>query len=818
VADIIGRLAVVVQASAGPLASGLAEAAQASRGFSVGAQSDMNAVAAAAGRMGQQVQQQAQAAKGTAAVLPPPVIAPIAAPVVPPVPPIAAPAVPVIPPVKVNVAAGGLSDAARQAEELALRVNGALGKLDAGGKVGPFVGRVRQLMRDLPKDQSANEFARNVQAALANLKGHDSVTLFTRDVRAALQRAGANLPIVRAAPPLPVAVKAPPADRLGGLAAGLGSVGQLLAALPGGGMFAGLAMQAAGATGAMSGLTSGLGSAGAAAGAAANPIGLIAAAIAAVAAVAVGAAAAVYGWARSVMNAVASQVRLADRIGVSVEGLQRFAFALQAGGVSGEDLASVVNKVQARIGELQDQMRAGGGEMVTAFRRLGINAEAFAAMPLDRQVLALADGLGRVPNAADRAAAAHKLLGRGAYESLGPVLARGRAWIEMQGRIAEGAGAVLPAADARELTAASSALKQAWATFGAVVTGVGNSLALALGPPIKAVADVVNHLFQAAAASGVLKAAVNVLGGALAALGVVAIAFVAVLATPLVALAPLFLTLAVAGWGLWQALKAVWAVGSAVGRVLRSFLEGFIGPLDGVMDGLGAIIQVVRSGFAGLWDVIAPIGEAIGEMVVAFAGVAGALLGFGGSTRSLGDMLKDLARNVAEFFNAVRESVIGFVQGAIDRMMDFTGSILNAVMAMQELRARLEASGPAGRLAADRLLPGFANLDAASGRLQDLQDRLQGIRDGIGRGVIDAKGMEGVAAQVEAPKALEFSSKEAVAAINANITGGRTNRQEELLSQEVAGTNRVVDLLGRLLEKVGNGPALAAAPVGAGGA
>jgi hypothetical protein len=107
-ADIIGRLAVVVSASAAPLASGLAQAAQASQRFAVGAQADMNAVAASAARMGAAVQQQAMSVKAAPAIsVPPPVLS---APAVPPIP---APAVPAVPPVRVpvNVAAtpGGRS-------------------------------------------------------------------------------------------------------------------------------------------------------------------------------------------------------------------------------------------------------------------------------------------------------------------------------------------------------------------------------------------------------------------------------------------------------------------------------------------------------------------------------------------------------------------------------------------------------------------------------------------------------------------------------------------------------------------------------------
>jgi hypothetical protein len=802
-ADIIGRLAVVVSASAAPLASGLAQAAQASQRFAVGAQADMNAVAASAARMGAAVQQQAMSVKAAPAIsVPPPVLS---APAVPPIP---APAVPAVPPVRVpvNVAATGLQDAARQADEFSMRVNAALGKLDAGGKVGPFVGRVRQLMRDLPADRSADEFAMKVKASLANLKGHDSVTLFTREIRAALQQAGAGLPIARAAP-IPVAVKMPTAgDKISGLSAMAGSVSQLFAALPGGGMFAGLTMQAAGATGALGNLASGLGSTGLAAAGAAGPIGLIAAAIAAVAAIAVGAAAAVYGWARSVMSAVASQVRLADRLGITVEGLQRLAYALQAGGVSGEDLSSVLNKVEARIGELRAQIQAGGGEMVTAFQRLNLPAAAFADMPLDRQVLTLSDALGRIPNAADRAVTAHRLLGRGAYESLGPVLARGRAWIEMQGRIAEGAGAVIPAPDARALAAASSALKMAWATFGAIVTGVGNSLALALGPPIKAVADVVNGFFQAAAASGLLKAVVNVLGGALAGLGVVAIAFVAVLATPLIALVPLFLTLAAVGWGLWQALKAIWTVGSAVGRVLKSFASGLLGPLPEL---LSAVVDYIKAGWAGVTGIASafmPILEAVGELIVGVAGVAGAVFGLGDGTRSFAEMIRAATAYLTEAFRGIKLAVVEWSIAAVNGMLKFVDSVLFAVQTMRELRAEMQRdnslAGRARNFFGNAVLPGQENLSAAAARLEALQARLRDIRRGIGRAGTDAgAAAERLSVKVEVPEALSFESREAVQTINANILNAGQDAVVGAIQENNALTMGQADTLRRIHEE-----------------
>lgn len=110
----------------------------------------------------------------------------------------------------------------------------------------------------------------------------------------------------------------------------------------------------------------------------------------------------------------------ATRLGTTPEVFDALSKSAKMAGVEAETLESSVARMQAVLSDA-----AGGGkESAEALAALGLNAKELIALPLDDQLAAIADGLGKIENAADKTAAVRKIFGKGGGALL-PLLAGG---------------------------------------------------------------------------------------------------------------------------------------------------------------------------------------------------------------------------------------------------------------------------------------------------------------------------------------------------------------------------------------------------------
>lgn len=127
------------------------------------------------------------------------------------------------------------------------------------------------------------------------------------------------------------------------------------------------------------------------------------------------------------LRTAASQMRMADMLGVTQEGFQGLNILATRTGIELEDITQLVSKFNGRIGEMRQAFARGEvSPLVGHLRVLGIEAERFSRMTTGDQLKELARGLETVSNAQSRrfllgqffgereATTAMRLLGRGA--------------------------------------------------------------------------------------------------------------------------------------------------------------------------------------------------------------------------------------------------------------------------------------------------------------------------------------------------------------------------------------------------------------------
>lgn len=144
-----------------------------------------------------------------------------------------------------------------------------------------------------------------------------------------------------------------------------------------------------------------------------------------------GAAVKIYSDAGSALN------DLAGRTGASTDALQKLSFAANQTGSDAEALEAGIKKLGKNIGE------ALGGDKAAKelFAEIGLSAQKFAALPLDKQFEVIAERLSRIPEGALRTKATLDLLGKSGTALL-PMLMGGGAELAAYGKRLEELGVV----------------------------------------------------------------------------------------------------------------------------------------------------------------------------------------------------------------------------------------------------------------------------------------------------------------------------------------------------------------------------------------
>lgn len=128
---------------------------------------------------------------------------------------------------------------------------------------------------------------------------------------------------------------------------------------------------------------------------------------------------------------------LSERIGVSVDQLQRLAYAGQMTGVTQEDLASALQRVSVNAGKALD----GNAKLTRGFNAMGIEVRELKGLTPEQIFQRLADAVAGSNDSAQRNAVLTQLLGKN-YSTLVPLLSQGADGLKALGDEAENFGLV----------------------------------------------------------------------------------------------------------------------------------------------------------------------------------------------------------------------------------------------------------------------------------------------------------------------------------------------------------------------------------------
>ena len=126
---------------------------------------------------------------------------------------------------------------------------------------------------------------------------------------------------------------------------------------------------------------------------------------------------AVVGFGKAILNDADALIKMRDRTGISIEGLQR----LQ---VAGDDAGNTIDDMSSAINQFQNRLASGDKSAVSALDKLGVSLEDIQRMAPDQQFMAISEALRNVSDPAQQVAMAMDLFGRTGAQVL-PTLKRG---------------------------------------------------------------------------------------------------------------------------------------------------------------------------------------------------------------------------------------------------------------------------------------------------------------------------------------------------------------------------------------------------------
>lgn len=183
---------------------------------------------------------------------------------------------------------------------------------------------------------------------------------------------------------------------------------------------------------------------------------------------------------KSAAEAADAAAKLGDRFGIATEKMIGLQHAGDLAGLSNEGLTAAL---RAQAKSLTDAAR-GSEEAAKAYAQLGIKADEFIKLPMDRQFSIIVDKLGQVENTTLRNAIAQEVLGKSAGEVMG-VVAEGSEAFAKAAEDAEAWGLAVSRVDAAKLELANDAITRAQAA----AKGLFTTIAIHVAPAVKALAD-----------------------------------------------------------------------------------------------------------------------------------------------------------------------------------------------------------------------------------------------------------------------------------------------------------------------------------------
>ena len=202
------------------------------------------------------------------------------------------------------------------------------------------------------------------------------------------------------------------------------------------------------------------------------------------------------------LDTAASAKKLSDSIGVNVEDLTSWQYAVRGTQVSGEKMGDILKDVAEKIG---DAFASGGGEAIDVLERLNLNVDEMVRLTPDQQLLKIAGALDQVADHNEKVFLLESLASDASY--LLPLLDDNAAKFRDLRAEGEQLGAVISNESAAAAEKFQDDLEKLKAS--------GNSLALELGTKaLPALNNITTAMLEAAKDSGVLMALWVGLGGA----------------------------------------------------------------------------------------------------------------------------------------------------------------------------------------------------------------------------------------------------------------------------------------------------------------
>lgn len=116
----------------------------------------------------------------------------------------------------------------------------------------------------------------------------------------------------------------------------------------------------------------------------------------------------------------------AQRVGMSTEAYQKWAYAMQLAGGDANTLQVVMRELTTFTNELS----AGQGDALLTLQKLGIGYEDFMALPVDGQLQAIIEGLQGMESQTDKTTIAQEIFGNRAYQQLMPILNQEKGYVD----------------------------------------------------------------------------------------------------------------------------------------------------------------------------------------------------------------------------------------------------------------------------------------------------------------------------------------------------------------------------------------------------
>lgn len=194
------------------------------------------------------------------------------------------------------------------------------------------------------------------------------------------------------------------------------------------------------------------------------------------------------------LETIDAQSKLAARVGASVAAIQALEHASDLAGVSHEQLAKALEKLNERLGEAA---RKGAGPAYEALKRLNIEAENLASLDADQRLAMLADRMAEFGYTTAQQADTLRQFGVRNAELINLLQGGGDA-IRAARQEIQDFGLAVSDVDAKTIERANDAMSK----ISKAMTAIGNQIAVRLAPVIEVAADEMVELAKSGGGAG----------------------------------------------------------------------------------------------------------------------------------------------------------------------------------------------------------------------------------------------------------------------------------------------------------------------------